>query len=242
MFRKQILAALLIAARLNAQSTKSATDSAKTDSAAAQRLAGVRVSVARSDQSAQRAPWAIGVQTKADLSGARATLGIDEALPNIPGVYVANRYNYALDQRLSIRGAGARANFGLRGVKVLLDGVPQSLPDGQSQLTNIDLADIARVEVLRGSASSLYGNGSGGVISMTTDLSSPDRLGMTARYTGGSFGLSKYQLRSAGRTGDLVGSLSLSRTTVDGFRQYSRGDTRQLMGALDYALSGDADG
>jgi iron complex outermembrane receptor protein len=237
MFRKQILAALLIAARLNAQSTKSATDSAKTDSAAAQRLAGVRVSVARSDQSAQRAPWAIGVQTKADLSGARATLGIDEALPNIPGVYVANRYNYALDQRLSIRGAGARANFGLRGVKVLLDGVPQSLPDGQSQLTNIDLADIARVEVLRGSASSLYGNGSGGVISMTTDLSSPDRLGMTARYTGGSFGLSKYQLRSAGRTGDLVGSLSLSRTTVDGFRQYSRGDTRQLMGALDYALS-----
>jgi iron complex outermembrane receptor protein len=172
----------------------------------------VRVSVARSDQSALRAPWAIGVQSKADLAGARATLGIDEALPNIPGVYVANRYNYALDQRLSIRGTGARANFGLRGVKVLLDGVPQSLPDGQSQLTNIDLADIARVEVLRGSASSLYGNG--------------------------SFGLNKYQLRTAGRTGGLVGSLSLSRTTLDGVRQYNHSDTRQLMGALDYAFTG----
>ena len=135
MSRRTIIAFFLIAARLDAQAPKAPRDSAATDSAAAQRLAGMRVSVARSDQSALRAPWAIGVQTKAELSGARATLGIDEALPNIPGVYVANRYNYALDQRLSIRGAGARANFGLRGVKVLLDGVPQSLPDGQSQLT-----------------------------------------------------------------------------------------------------------
>jgi iron complex outermembrane receptor protein len=238
MFRKAIITLVLATARLGAQAAKAPRDSAAADSAAAQRLAGVRVSVARSDQSALRAPWAIGVQTKSELGGARATLGIDEALPNIPGVYVANRYNYALDQRLSIRGAGARANFGLRGVKVLLDGVPQSLPDGQSQLTNIDLADISRVEVLRGSASSLYGNGSGGVISMTTDLSSPDRLGTTARYTGGSFGLTKYQLRSAGRSGNAVGSLSLSRTTLDGFRQYSQSDTRQLVGALDYSLSG----
>lgn len=237
MFRTSLIVAIA-AAHLGAQATKPATDSTKTDSAAAQRLSGVRVSVARGDQSALRAPWAIGVQTKSDLTGARATLGIDEALPNIPGVYVANRYNYALDQRLSIRGAGARANFGLRGVKVLLDGVPQSLPDGQSQLTNIDLADIARIEVLRGSASSLYGNGSGGVISMTTDLSSPDRLNTTARITSGSFGLNKYQLRTAGRTGDLVGSLSLSRTTIDGFRQYNHSDMRQLVGALDYALTG----
>ncbi len=238
MFRNTILFALILATPLSAQDTKAPRDSAAADSMAAQRLAGVRVSVARTDQSALRAPWAIGVQTKTELAGARATLGIDEALPNIPGVYVANRYNYALDQRLSIRGAGARASFGLRGVKVLLDGVPQSLPDGQSQLTNIDLADISRVEVLRGSASSLYGNGSGGVIAMTTDLSSPDRLSSTARFTSGSFGLSKLQLRTAGRAGDAVGSLSLSRTTLDGFRQYDRSDSRQLMGAVDYALTG----
>lgn len=236
--RLSILLAVAAAVQLGAQSSKPVPDSVATDSAGAQRLVGVRVSVARTDQSVQRAPWAIGVQTKADLAGARSTLGIDEALPNIPGVYVANRYNYALDQRLSIRGAGARANFGLRGVKVLLDGVPQSLPDGQSQLTNIDLADIARVEVLRGSASSLYGNGSGGVIAMFTDLSSPDRLSTSARVTGGSFGLNKQQLRASGRSGDVVGSLSLSRTSLDGFRQYSRAETRQLMGALDYALTG----
>ena len=207
------------------------------DSAAARTLARVRVSVARSDVTAQTAPWALGVQTKAEIGGARSTLGIDEALPNIPGVYVANRYNYALDQRLSIRGAGARANFGMRGVKVLLDGVPQSLPDGQSQLTNIDLADISRVEVLRGSASSLYGNGAGGVLSFSSDRSAPDPLGESVRITSGSFGMTKLQERTSGRVGGFVAALSWSRTTLDGFRQYDRSDSRQILGSLDYALS-----
>jgi len=208
------------------------------DSARVQRLADVRVSVTRAEASAQRVPWAVGLQDKVDLTRGQATLGIDEALNNLPGVYVANRYNYSLDQRLSIRGAGARANFGIRGVKVLLDGVPQSLPDGQNQLTNIDLGNISRVEVLRGSASSLYGNGSGGVIAFTTDLSAPDGLDQSARVTGGSFGTTKVQARTSGRSGPLVGSLSLSRTTVDGFRQYSRADVRQLVGALDFTLGG----
>jgi iron complex outermembrane receptor protein len=208
------------------------------DSARVQRLADVTVSVTRAPASVERAPWAVGVQGREALTRGQATLGIDEALNNVPGVYVENRYNYSLDQRLSIRGAGARANFGIRGVKVLLDGVPQSLPDGQNQLTNIDLADISRVEVLRGSASSLYGNGSGGVIAFTTDLTAPDAFDQTARVTSGSFGTTKVQARTAGRAGAAVGSLSLSSTTVDGFRQYSRADLKQLVGALDYALSG----
>ncbi|HVT40854.1 MAG TPA: TonB-dependent receptor [Gemmatimonadaceae bacterium] len=209
----------------------------RADSSAVPRLEGIRVSVTRSPQGALRAPWAVGVQDKSELNRAQATLGFDEALPNIPGVYVANRYNYSLDQRLSIRGAGARANFGIRGVKVLLDGVPQSLPDGQNQLTNVDLADVSRVEVLRGSASSMYGNGSGGVIAITTDMSAPDRLETLLRVTSGSFGLTKVQSRTAGRAGAAAGSISLSRTTLNGFRQYSSADVRQLIGALDYDLT-----
>ncbi len=208
-----------------------------TEDSTAQRLEALRVDVARGDAALDRLAWAVGTQTGVQLRRAQATVGIDEALANIPGVVVANRYNYALDQRVSIRGAGSRANFGLRGVKVLLDGVPQSLPDGQSQLTNIDLAAIGKVEVLRGSASSLYGNGSGGVIAFTTDLSSPDPLGLTLRQTTGSFGLQKSQVRLHGRAGRAVGMLSASRTTVEGFRQYSTADTRQLMGAVDYALA-----
>ena len=207
------------------------------DSLMPRTLERTTITVTRSPSPASRAPWAVGVVEQSALVGARATLGIDEALPAIPGVYVANRYNYAVDQRLSIRGAGSRANFGLRGVKVLLDGIPQSSPDGQSQLTNIDLADVSRVEVLRGSASTLYGNGSGGVLAFTTDLGAPDAFSVTARETDGAFAMRKTQLRAAGRAGRVVGSLSLSRTTTDGFRQYSAADLRQLMAAADWSAS-----
>lgn len=212
-------------------------DSLRADSLRAARLATRRITVTRTESSAERLAWAVGAQGTEQLRRAQATLGLDEALSNIPGVVVSNRYNYALDQRVSIRGAGSRANFGLRGIKVLLDGIPQSLPDGQSQLTNVDLGAISRVEVLRGSASSLYGNGSGGVIAFTTDLSAPDRLGVTLRQTAGSFGLQKSQVRASGRSGRSLAALSASRTTVDGFRQYSSAETRQLLAALDHAWS-----
>ncbi len=210
-------------------------DSARADSARA--IAAVRVEVTRQEAPAERLAWAVSAADAQAIRRGQATLGVDEALANLPGVIVSNRYNYALDQRLSIRGAGSRANFGLRGVKVLLDGIPQSLPDGQSQLTNVDLGAIGRVEVLRGSASSLYGNGSGGVLAFQTDLSAPDLLGAQVRVTGGSFGLAKLQMRTSARAGNNVGTISASRTTVDGFRQYSSADTRQLMAALDRAVN-----
>lgn len=210
-------------------------DSLAADSA--RRLDMVRVTVTRAPMSVQRAPWAVDVQGRDAIARAQATLGIDEALNNVPGVIVSNRYNASVDQRLSIRGAGARANFGIRGVKILLDGVPQSLPDGQNQLTNVDLADVSRVEVLRGSASSLYGNGSGGVIAFETDRSAPDRLGATARVMGGSFGTSKVMARVSGRTDAATASLAVSRTKVAGFRLFDSSETRQAMAALDYALA-----
>ncbi|MGA1309506.1 MAG: TonB-dependent receptor family protein [Gemmatimonadaceae bacterium] len=213
-------------------------DSTRRDSLRAQVIAPVQVTVTGRAQPLPRLPWAVGTQELRDLRRGQATLGIDEALANIPGVVIANRYNAAVDQRLSIRGAGSRANFGVRGVKVLLDGIPQSLPDGQSQLTNIDLAAIGRVEVLRGSASALYGNGSGGVLSFTTDLSAPDPLGATVRVLQGAFGLRKSQLRLSGRGAATVGALSLSRTSSDGFRQHSAFVTEQLSLALDRALGG----
>lgn len=232
--RRAALSLLPFLALPLAAQARPASDTARADSA--QRLAAQRVTVARGDAALERVPWAVGTQSTEQLRRAQATVGIDEALANIPGVVVANRYNFALDQRVSIRGAGSRANFGLRGVKVLLDGIPQSLPDGQSQLTNVDLAAIGSVEVLRGSASSLYGNGSGGVIAFTTDLSSPTPLGLTLRHTGGSFGLQKSQLRLAGRAGATLGMVSVSRTRVDGFRQYSAAETSQLLAAVDQAI------
>ena len=125
----------VIARAVAAQGTRpdsAMRDSLRKDSTAASHLGRVRVSVARSDVTAQTAPWATGVQTKSEIAGDRSKLGIDEALPNIPGVYVSNRYNSALDQRLSIPGPRARENLGVRGGKVLLECVPRAVRDGQS--------------------------------------------------------------------------------------------------------------
>jgi iron complex outermembrane receptor protein len=240
------VAVATVAGAAAAQRTR--PDSVQTDSA--RLLQGVTVTVSRSEQKMARAPWAIGVQRAEDIRRAQPMLGVDEALNNVPGVMVSNRYIYALDQRLSIRGAGSRANFGTRGVKILLDGVPQSLPDGQSQLTNVELATIGRIEILRGAASSLYGNGSGGVISFETDMRAPNRLRQELRAMGGSFDTDKLQERTIARFANGVAALSLSRTTLDGFRgyhatengtsvyhSYSSADVRQANGAVDYFLS-----
>lgn len=201
-------------------------------------LPEITVTVTRSPETVIRVPAAIAVVGRRDIQGAQATLGLDEALANLPGVYVANRYNYSLDQRLSIRGAGSRANFGLRGVKVLLDGVPQTLPDGQSQLTNVDFANLQRIEVLRGAASSLYGNASGGVLSLTSESAQPGPFSQSIRAEGGSFGLFKIHGRTTARRGVASGTLSLSRTQVDGFRQNSATEFTQLNIGGDYLLGG----
>src|SRR6266850_7213763 len=101
-------------------------------------LPPVTVTVTRADVPLARLPFAVAVVNKRDLA-ARPTWGLDEALAGVPGVFAANRYNFSLDQRLSIRGFDARSAFAVRGVKIMLDGIPQTLPDGQGQLTHVDL-------------------------------------------------------------------------------------------------------
>jgi iron complex outermembrane receptor protein len=213
------------------------TGRAPRDTARPPVLAPVTVTVTRTPTARDRAPWAVDVVDGRAARAGRLTVGLDEALADVPGVYVANRYNFSVDQRLSIRGAGARANFGARGVRVLLDGVPQTLPDGQSQLTNVDLANLARVEVLRGPASSLYGNAAGGVLAFASDLSAPARgAAARAQAAGGAFGVRKAQARVGARLGGTVAALSASGTTVDGFRQHSAAEQRRLTLAADHAL------
>jgi len=147
-------------------------------------------------------------------------------------VHAANRYNFSLDQRLSIRGFGSRAPFGTRGLKILLDGIPQTTPDGQSQFTNLELGTIGRVEVLRGSASSLYGNAAGGAILLTSDGPPGAGAAAAARLEAGSFGLLKWQARGGFRAGRWAGTASAARTTWEGFRQQSEADIRQLNTSL----------
>ncbi len=227
-----------VAAPLVAQRAPAARDTTRRDSTRIQPLATVQVNVLTDRRAAlEKVPWAVGVAGTRELRRGQPTTTLDEALGSIPGVFVASRYNYATDSRIAVRGAGARANFGVRGLKVFLDGVPQTLPDGQSQLTNVELGQLEKVEVLRGSTASLYGNGSAGVLAFGSDLSAPAPLSPSVRLLAGSFGLRKQQVRVGGRGGNAVGAISLSRTTFGGFRQYSAAETRQFNGALDIALS-----
>lgn len=230
-----VIALLVVAPTTQAQ-RPDRRDSSPVDSTRIQPLTTVTVRVMADQRELQRVPWAVGVVGTRELRRAQPTVNLDEALGSVPGVFVASRYNFATDSRISIRGAGARANFGLRGVKVFLDGVPQTLPDGQTQLTNVELGNIDHVEVLRGSTASLFGNGSAGVLSFTNDLRAPTPFAQTARVLFGSFGQRKTQLRTVGRAGNAIGALSLSRLTTDGFRQRSEAESRQLNLALDYAL------
>lgn len=218
-------------------------DTTVRDSAQVRELPELNVTVTRSAEPLQKVPYAVGTLNRGDLQRGQQTLGIDEALNNLPGVVVSNRYNFSLDQRISIRGFGSRSNFGVRGLKILLDGVPQTLPDGQSQLTNIDFATIDRAEVLRGASSSLYGNASGGVISFQTQQAAPGPFAQSVRVQGGSGerdgdDFYKWQTWTSGRSGSVSGTLSLSQFKADGFRQHSAAEFRQLNAGLDYAISG----
>jgi outer membrane receptor protein involved in Fe transport len=206
--------------------------------AAAQRpdtLPPVTVSVARADLPLTRLPFAIAVVNGPDATRGRTTWGLDEALAGVPGVFAANRYNFSLDQRLAIRGFGARSAFAVRGIKILLDGIPQTLPDGQGQLTHVELGVADRIEVLRGSASALYGNASGGVISIWTDARPPARRSGEVRVVTGSFGpgldrtWTKWQGTGRFRVGSAGGAtLTLSRLSYEGARDHSAADLRAM--------------
>jgi iron complex outermembrane receptor protein len=236
------LIATLIASAAAAQQPARA-DSTRRDTTKVSELPEIEVTVTRTPEPLRRVPYAVGVLDRTALQRGQPTLGLDEALNNIPGVVVANRYNFSLDQRISIRGFGARSNFGVRGIKILLDGIPQTLPDGQSQLTNVEFADLERAEVLRGASSSLYGNAAGGVVAFQTEPAAQAPFAQRVRAQGGGGkrdgdGFHKWQSWSSGRLGNASGTLSLSQFKADGFRQHSAAEIRQLNAGVDYIFSG----
>lgn len=93
-----------------------------------------------------------------------ANVNLSEVLQGVAGLQINNRENYAQDLQISMRGFGARSTFGVRGIRMYVDGIPATMPDGQGQSSNIDLNSLDHIEVLTGPFSSLYGNSSGGTI------------------------------------------------------------------------------
>lgn len=208
-------------------------------------LEKIVVTVTRTRSLVNRAPYAIHVLDRHATQLGETTTGLEEPLGEVAGVWVNNRYNFALGSRISIRGFGSRAQFGVRGVKLLLDGIPLTLPDGQSQLNNIDLATVGRVEVIRGPASSLYGNAAGGVISLATEepplLPAQPELGVLWGTFRDGQNFQKYVGKVGGREGrfDYVASVSHFRT--DGFRERSEAQTTVVNGRARWFLDPSTD-
>ncbi len=171
------------------------------------------------------APFAITAVDAEQLRNAGPMVNLSEALVAVPGLVVSNRNNYAQDLQISARGFGARAGFGVRGLRLYADGIPATMPDGQGQVAHFDLAGAQRVEVLRGPFSVLYGNSSGGVIAL---FSAPATAGMAELgVDAGSFGLRQARASVAAPLGggfDL--RASLSKLETDGFRPQSAADRR----------------
>ena len=165
-------------------------------------------------------PGSVDLVDRQQLRDGKLQVNLSESLGGVPGLQVQNRQNYAQDLQISIRGFGARSTFGLRGVRMYVDGIPATLPDGQGQSTNIDIGSADRVEVLRGPFSALYGNSSGGVIQvLTEDGEAPPRLGFSA--AAGSFGSTRFGAKASGMSGGIDYLVSASRFRTDGYRDHS---------------------
>jgi len=167
-------------------------------------------------------PYALSRVQPDSVRPALRHVSFDEMLLALPGVTVANRSNPTQDPRISIRGFGARSAFGVRGVRIIRDGIPLTLPDGQTPIDYLDLESVGRIEVIRGSAGSLYGNAAGGVVEVRSADPPLDPVAGRVTGYGGSYGLKRWSASAGGTAGTVRYQGDLTRTDQDGFRSYAR--------------------
>ncbi|MCA0377150.1 MAG: TonB-dependent receptor [Gemmatimonadetes bacterium] len=222
--------AITPAAPLAAQSG-TASDSARADSvASAQALGAVRVTVTRdAARSPFELPFAISTAPLASRPAQRR-IGVGDLLFGVPGAQVQDRANPSQDPRVTVRGFGARSAFGVRGVRMVRDGVPLSLPDGQTPLDWLDLETVDRVDVVRGTAAALYGNAAGGVVELRSVAPAATPAAAQLRLWDGG-GLQRANVLASGTVAPALGALatpqwlaSFTRTRGDGPRTWSRFD------------------
>ncbi|MEP6690615.1 MAG: TonB-dependent receptor [Gemmatimonadaceae bacterium] len=205
------------------------------------RLAPITVSVTRDHaRSPLDLPYAISVVRPDSNRPGQRHLTIDELLLLLPGITVANRYNPAQDPRISIRGFGARSAFGVRSIRVLRDGIPLTLPDGQTPVDYLDLESVGSIEAIRGTASALYGNAGGGVIDLHTAAPPLVPFAGALRASSGSFNTQRWVASLSGTSGAWSYQADGGHTTTDGFRGYSRQRVTNAFGRAMTTVAGTA--
>ena len=187
----------------------------------------VVVTATRSAERAFDLPVAIDTVGIDQIQRDQLQINLSESLARVPGMVVQNRWNYAQDLQMSIRGFGARANFGVRGVRLYQDNIPATMPDGQGQAGSFSLVSAQRIEVLRGPFSSLYGNASGGVVSVFTENGPASPQG-SAQLVGGSYGTWNAIAKLEGQRGAVNYVVAANRFSTDGYREHSAA-TRDLV-------------
>ncbi len=211
--------ALLLAATLGLATPATAEDGA---------MEPIVITAPRMERNLLDVPAAVDAVDRDEIRTGRRGLTLDESLQQIPGLYFQNQYNFAQGLRISTRGFGARAPFGIRGIRLRVDGFPETLPDGQSQTDAIDLESAERIEVIRGPAAVAYGNAAGGVIDVTTADGRDMPYSPAISAQGGSHGYVKGDIRTGGEEGRWAHHVNASSLRYSGFREQSRAERDRI--------------
>jgi iron complex outermembrane receptor protein len=198
----------------------------------------VVVSATRVPQPSLEIPAAVDRIYGDEIHEGRPQVNLSESLGRVPGIVVQNRQNYAQDLQIQSRGFGARSTFGVRGVRLIADGIPATMPDGQGQAATFALGSADRIEVLRGPFSTLYGNASGGVINVVTE-DGPARPTLEGDLLAGSYRTRRAGVKFGGQWGSLNAIGDLSRFETNGYRDHSAAQRDHLNAKLRYGFTDD---
>lgn len=197
----------------------------------ADELTVIVVSATRTQERSLDLPVSIDRIDRAQIQPGQLEENLSESLSAVPGASVEMRQNYAQDLQISVRGFGARSSFGVRGVRLYADGIPGTMPDGQGQFSQFDLGSADHIEVLRGPFSALYGNSSGGVISLYSEEGPPAGI-VTATAAWGDFDQHRYALKAAGTDQRLNYLVDAVHFDTDGYRDHSAAERNNFNSKL----------
>ena len=196
----------------------------------------IQIKALRIETDQLSAPVSINVHDVSTLQKVSQQLSLQEYMTNSAGVFMMNANNYAQDLRISIRGYGARAAFGIRGIKLIVDGIPETTPDGQGQVDNLVLSQIKQIEVIKGPSSSIYGNASGGVI-LISSYEDFDKNYVEGALTLGSYGMSQYRLSGGWKNEQSKFIMNLAKVSTDGYRAQSGFESYNISSRLYHQIS-----
>lgn len=204
------------------------------------RMDPVTITATRTPKHVTQVPGAVTVVEQKQILQGRPATGVDETLRIVPGVQAERRFGPD-DVRISIRGSGVRSTFGVRSIRVLIDGIPLTEVDGQTRLEPIDLDAVARVEVLRGPSSTLYGNASAGVINYVLEEGSQGNTYVEPRFVFGAYDFYKYRLKAAGASDKFSWMGNYSFLDSGGYRDHSTTRNQRFLGKFKYKFSDHSD-